>query len=184
MSFYPDIFELRRRLAAIGRVTGGETFPAIVREVDAERRTCTVEAEGVTYDEVLLHGVADPDSRGGWIQPAVGSTVLVSRIGSSNELYVVMTSQAEAVRFTVGDQIEAALSAEGLTLKADSTTFHATPDGFAVNRGASGLRQTLEKLIDAICKLTVPTGSGPSGPPANVADFVEIKTELTQYLKE
>lgn len=179
-----DIIELRRRLTSMGRDANGETFLATVRKVDTEQRTCTVEAEGVAYEDVLLHAVANPDSRGGWIQPAVGSIVLVSRIGGSNELYVAMTSEAEALHFAVGDDAEAVFSADGLTVQAGDTRFHATSAGFSVNRGQDGLRKTLEQLIDAICQLTVSTGAGPSGPPLNVDSFMTIKTNLTQYLKD
>ena len=184
MSTGRDILELRRRLAAMGRMPGGGCFPATVREVDTDLRTCTVEAGGVAYHDVLLHAVASADSRGGWIVPATGSVVLVARIGDSNELYVAMTSEAEAVRFSVGDEAEAVFSADGLTVRAAETTFHATPSGFAVNRGDAGLRKTLEKLIDAIYKLTVTTGVGPSGTPGNAADFMKIKEDLTQFLEE
>ena len=37
----------------------------------------------------------------------------------------------------------------------------------------------LEALIDAIMQLTVPTGTGPSGPPINAAAFTQVKVQLT-----
>ena len=84
MSGEADIIELRRRLSGIGRAPGGETFPATVREVDGDRRTCTVEAESVTYEEVLLYAVADAGRRGFCFLPAVGSIVLVSRAAATS----------------------------------------------------------------------------------------------------
>ena len=98
MSSEADIIELRRRLSGIGRAPGGETFPATVRGVDGDRRTCTVEAESVTYDDVLLYAVADAGRRGFCFLPAVGSIVLVSRLGGSNELYVAMFSEVDERR--------------------------------------------------------------------------------------
>lgn len=165
MSGDADIIELRRRLSGIGRAPGGETFPATVREVDGDRRTCTVEAESVTYEEVLLYAVADAGRRGFCFLPAVGSIVLVSRLGGSNELYVAMFSEVDEVRLSVGD-----------------SSFSMTAEGFAAGRGGSGLLSTLEQLIDAICALTVTTGTGPSGTPINAADFMQIKEDLKNYL--
>ena len=49
--------------------------------------------------------------------------------------------------------------------------------------GGAGLKKTLGELIDAIMKLTVPTGVGPSGTPINAADFVKVKQGLNDYLE-
>ena len=51
-------------------------------------------------------------------------------------------------------------------------------------RGGSGLKKTLESLIDAIVKLTVTTGVGPSGTPINAPDFMKVKQDLSNYLEE
>ena len=40
------------------------------------------------------------------------------------------------------------------------------------------LETQMEALIDAISAMTVPTGTGPSGPPINAADFINVKTQL------
>ena len=119
----------------------------------------------MTYDDVLLYAVADAGRRGFCFLPAVGSIVLVSRLGGSNELYVAMFSEVDEVRLSVGE-----------------SSFSMTAEGFAAGRGGSGLRSTLEQLIDAICALTVTTGTGPSGTPINAADFMQIKEDLKNYL--
>lgn len=166
MSGMRDIAEIRRRLGAMCASASGETFPATVREVDGERRTCRVEAEGIFYDDVLLYAVDDASKGGFCFLPAIGSAVLVSRIGHSNELYVEMFSEVDEVRLTVGD-----------------SSFGMNEEGFIMQRGDSGLRHTLEKLLDALCALTVPTSVGPSGTPVNAADFRNIKEDLKNYLK-
>lgn len=166
MSGMRDIAEIRRRLAAMCAYESGETFLATVQDVDSNRRTCRVEVEGVTYHDVLLYAVDDASKGGFCFLPAVGSAVLVSRIGHSNELYVEMFSEVNEVRLTVED-----------------SSFMMNEEGFIMQRGDSGLRRTLEKLIDALCTLTVTTGVGPSGTPVNVADFKEIKDDLKNYLR-
>lgn len=137
-----------------------ETFYATVVSVDKERRTCTVEVEEVRYDDVLLHAVADGEQRGFCFEPAVGSTVLVSRIGGSNELYVAMFSEVDRARLSVGEELEATLSAEGLSLSIGEAKIEATTDRIAVdapeivlNGGDHGglvqveeLRQSLDSL--------------------------------------
>ena len=152
----------------MGTPPGGETFPATVREVDGERCTCTVEAAGVTYEEVLLRAATldDPEGKGAYLLPEVGSVVLVSRLGGSNELYVAMFSEVDAAHLRIGD-----------------STLAVTREGFVVECGASGLLSTLERLLDALCALTVTTGVGPSGTPVNMADFKAIKEDLKNYLR-
>lgn len=183
MAEQKDIAEIRRRLAALGGMPGGETFPATVRSVDEARRTCTVEAGGVSYDDVRLHAVADAERKGFCFIPAVGSVVLVSRIGGSNELFAAMFSTVDRVLLTIGERVSAALDADGLTFAAGDTALEATADGLELTRGSAGLLKTLSDLCDTLARLTVPTAVGPSGVPVNAADFTAIKNELKQYLK-
>lgn len=194
-----DIAELRRRLFGGSDFDEKETFYASVVSVDEAARTCVVEAEEVQYEDVLLHAVADSELQGFCFIPAAGSTVLVSRIGGSNELYVAMCSEVDRVLLTVGDKVSAAIDAEGLTLEMEETKIEAsaegvkvaakdtklevTVDGLELTRGGAGLLKTLTDFCDAVLKLTVSTAVGPSSPPVNSPDFVRIKQELNQYLK-
>lgn len=183
MSRQKDIAQLRRVL--VGSFTGAEpsTFYAIVTAVNQAARTCTVEAEEVLYEDVLLYGVTDPGRKGLCLLPAVGSTVLVSRIGGSNELYVEMFSEVDRLLLTLGDKVSLVLDAKGGTLKADSTRLEATEEGLLLTRGRAGLKKTLTDLCEALARMTVSTGVGPSSPPINIADFQKIKQELNDYLK-
>jgi hypothetical protein len=58
-----------------------------------------------------------------------------------------------------------------------------TANGFKLENGSSGLKKTLGDILTAIQALTVPTGTGPSGPPINIADFIKAQTDLTNYLE-
>ena len=165
MSGEADIIELRRRLSGIGRAPGGETFPATVRGVDGDRRTCTVEAEDVTYDDVLLYAVADAGRRGFCFLPAVGSIVLVSRLGGSNELYVAMFSEVDEVRLSVGREL----------FLHDGGRFRRGPrrQRPALHPGTAHRRDMRAHGDDR---------DGASGPPINAADFMQIKEDLKNYL--
>ena len=194
-----DIAELRRRLFRGSDFDTAETFYASVVSVDEAARTCVVEAEEVQYDDVLLHAVADSEQRGFCFIPAPGSTVLVSRIGGSNELYVSMFAEVDRVLLTIEDKMSAAIDAEGLTLEvgetkieasaegvkvaAKDTKLEATANGLELSRSGAGLLKTLTDLCDAILQLTVSTAVGPSSVPVNAAAFMSIKQELNKYLK-
>ncbi len=45
------------------------------------------------------------------------------------------------------------------------------------------LRQAFDDLLDAITKLTVTTGTGPSGQPINMADFQQIQQNISKFLE-
>ncbi len=95
----------------------------------------------------------------------VGSKELVARIDGSERLYVAMVSEVDKVAFTLGDDMRAECSAAGISVQVGDTSLRIDSDGIALSRGASGLLTTLERLLDALCALTVTTGTGPSGTP-------------------
>ena len=144
MSGQKDIAELRRRLFGGADDDEPETFYATVRRVDEARRTCTVEAEEVPYEEVLLHAVADAGQRGLCLIPAVGSLVLVSRIGGSNELYVAMLSEVDRVLLTVGDEVSATIDAERVAIDGPEIILNGGTHGGVVQ--VEELRRSLDSL--------------------------------------
>ena len=73
--------------------------------------------------------------------------------------------------------------AESLTLVSDQSTVRITTGGLTLKKGGSGLKKTLESILDGICQLTVPTGVGPSGVPINSAVFQQIKADLPNYME-
>lgn len=143
------------------------SFLATVKTVNADDCVCVVETEdGISYDEVLLRAVTGVD-KGILIVPTVGSHVMVSRIGGSNELYVSMFSEIDNVGILIKD-----------------AEYTITDKGYRMNVGSSGLKKSLTDLIDAITKMTVTTGVGPSGTPINAADFIKIKQDLNNFLED
>lgn len=81
------------------------------------------------------------------------------------------------------DKVKALHEADKLTVTADNTTVKASTAGVTITRGGSGLRKTLEQMLDGICALTVPTAVGPSGVPINMATFQQIKADLPNYME-
>lgn len=187
------MFERRLQLAA-------ETvFYGEVSEVDEAARTCTVVMEGIPYENVLLYAVKNAELKGLVVIPKTGSRVLVQQL-ANDRYFVAMFSEVEKVLLTIGENTEVEVSeecvriqagekttvtadAEKCLLQAGESTVKATEKGLTFVKGGAGLKKTLEALIDAITKLTVPTGVGPSGVPINAADFMKIKQGLNDYLE-
>ena len=83
----------------------------------------------------------------------------------------------------VNDKAKVTHEAEALTLLSDQATIKITTGGLTLKKGGSGLKKTLDKMLDGICQLTVPTALGPSGVPINLATFQQIKADLLNYLE-
>ena len=140
-----------------------------------------------------------PELKGFAFIPAVGSTVLVCRIGGSNELFVCqytevdkffltsgdisLTFDQEKIEVLKGDKVSVLIDTDSMVVNADQATIKAGSGGLTLTKGSSGLKKTLDDLLTAIQKLTVTTGTGPSGPPINMADFTKIQQDLSNYLE-
>lgn len=193
-----DIEDIRRVLN--NREGNDSIFPAIVSKVDEKEFTCEVKRDDtVDYFDVRLRGLINPDLKGVAFIPAIGSTVLVCRIGNSNELFVCQFTEVDKLIFTSGDisltcnqdkiallkgeKLSVVVEADSMTMTADQATVKVGTDGLTLTKGTSGLKKTLDDLLTAITKLTVTTGVGPSGPPINVADFTKVQQDLSNYLE-
>ena len=121
--------------------------------------TCTVEiAESVLIYRVRLRSVTG--SKAGFlIIPVIGSYVIISRIGLSNEWYVSMFSEVEEIRSeTVGK--------------------------ISILNTVENLKTIMNDLLAAIEAITVTTPAGPSGPPINIADFIAINLRINNLLSD
>lgn len=193
-----SIDDIRRKIAE-GNHTDS-VFPAVVTKVDEKEFTCEVKRDDVVeYFDVRLRGLVNPDLEGFAFIPKVNSTVLVCRIGNSNELFVcqfteidkvlltsgnvALTVDSDKIEVLKGDNVSVVVDTDSLTVQAGETIIKGTTKGLTLTKGSSGLKKTLEDLLKAIQKLTVTTGVGPSGPPINVADFIKVQQELSNYLE-
>ena len=193
-----EIEEIRRKIMS----ESGDSlvFPAIVTKVDESDFTCEVRRDdAVDYFDVRLRGLVKGDLQGFAFIPKMQSTVLVCRIGKSNELIVCQFTEIDKVIFTSADtsltvdadKIEVLkggnfsilINSESMTIQAWQATIKTTTGGLTLTKGSSGLKKTLNDLLAAIQKLTVTTSLGPSGPPINMADFIKVQKELSNYLE-
>lgn len=95
-----------------------------------------------------------------------------------------ITVHVDAEKLEVkNDQVKALHEADKMTVTAGTTTIKASTAGITITRDSSGLKKTLEQMLDGICALTVPTAVGPSGVPINMATFQQIKADLPNYME-
>ena len=211
-----ELDDIRRKFQSRFGNDGDCIFPAVITEVNEEEFTCTVNRDGaVDYYDVRLRGLVSTELQGFAFIPKLESTVLVCRIGKSNELFVCLFTEIDKVIFTDNDlemtvdtenidikkgenitvhidadkleisngKTRVTHEAESLTLVSDQSTVRITTGGLTLKKGGSGLKKTLESILDGICQLTVPTGVGPSGVPINSAVFQQIKADLPNYME-
>lgn len=158
-------------------------FFGTVTGVNVAERTCTVKVDQVSYEDVRLYGVVKSERKGFCFIPKSGSVVLVGRIDGSNELFVILFTEIDQVLLTIGDRMLFSLDEAACEVQMDTSLVKVTANGLTFSRGKSGLKKTLEQLVDAICRLTVTTATGPSGTPINAADFIKVKDDLSNYLE-
>ena len=136
-----------------------------------------------------------------------GSTVLISSIGNSQNYFVSATSQLDEVLVRIGktqvsvtkDRIafisdtskqelseNVTQSTEGahqITAQKGLTLVVQSPHQVDINNGTLKLGKLLQDLAKQVALITVPTGVGPSGVPANAAQFTALVTKFSQLLK-
>ena len=211
-----EMEELRRKFHERFGESGDQVFLGTVTEVTEDEFTCTVKRDDqVDYFDVRLRGLVKAELQGFAFIPRLQSTVLVCRIGKSNELFVCQFTEIDKMIFTdndlevkvdtenidikkgkkitihvdagklevTNDKVKALHEADKLTVTADSTIVKASTAGVTITRGSSGLKRTLEQILDGICALTVPTAVGPSGVPINITTFQQIKADLPNYME-
>jgi hypothetical protein len=100
------------------------------------------------------------------VTPKTGSVVLVVMIDEFDS-FVGMFSEIEKVKF---------MDVNGFELEIDKGIM-------SVKNKNYSLRQAFDDIIAAVEKLTVPTGTGPSGTPVNISEFKTVGTKLDNFLK-
>jgi hypothetical protein len=92
---------------SLREVVKGETitFTATVNSVDQNNASCEVtDPNGLVFYDVRLRSAIDGNTTGLVVYPAPGSSVIVGRIGKSNQLFVINYSDVQL--FTLKSQNE------------------------------------------------------------------------------
>lgn len=138
-----------------------QVFPAQVKEVAEEERTCTVRVnDNVDFFDVRLYAVTDKSLKGFCLIPAIDSTVLVARIANANDLYVCSFSEVDKVLGTIGKHTNLLVEDEHLLLKTENVTVDVSgdkvevnadkEDGIIINGGKNNGLVKIKELTDKI----------------------------------
>ncbi|MDR0726402.1 MAG: hypothetical protein LBF59_10415 [Prevotellaceae bacterium] len=162
MEIYGKIKQKIREISDSSKGGVSAVFTAEVASVSGE--TCTVRLEDLSVSDVRLRAVINQGAEKLLITPKIGSYVLVADLSGGNyrDLAVVSYSEIESMEYK------------------DAQGFEITVKGgkMSVKNGSYGIKQALDELIDAIGRLTVTTGTGPSGIPINKAEFDAVKEKI------
>ena len=154
-----DIEEIRR---AIHERQGGDSvFPAVVTEVDEKEYTCTVRRDGqVDYFDVRLRALVNSELQGFAFIPRLQSTVLVCRIGKSNELFVCRFGEIDGGILTCGD-MELKTDLDNIDVrKGDSVSVHIDAGKLEVTNGKTKVTHETEALTLLSDQTTVKITTG------------------------
>ena len=138
-----------------------QVFPAQVKEVDENNRTCTVRVnDNVDLYDVKLYAVTDKDLKGFCLLPAKDSQVLVARIANGNDLFVCSFSVVDKVIGTIGDHTSLLVEDEHLLLETEKVTIDVAKDkvtvdadkeeGIVINGGNNQGLVKIKELTDKI----------------------------------
>lgn len=175
--------ELRKLFDRRLEEAGTSIFYGKVTATDETARTCTVEIDGISYENVLLYAIENPNLKGFVFIPAIDSQVLVKRIGD-DRYCVEMFSVIDKVLLTIGEKVTAALDAETLSYKNDKVSLtitgakvELTADEIVFNGGGLG---GLVQIADITAKLNALVDTFNSHTHSNVV--IEVTGQATGTL--
>lgn len=150
MEFEKEIKELLQKFSQ-------QFGPMIIVEADVlsinEDDTMVVELPGeITIDDVRLKSIVK-DGSSFKITPAVGSTVCIGRIGSSEEWILISTSNIQ-----------------NMMVAFDSLVFRLREDGLYLKKGNDNIKEVFENIIESVMQIVVMNGNNP--------DYNKLQTAL------
>lgn len=153
--------ELRRTFQRRFGESGDTVFQGVVTEVNEEEFTCTVQRDGqVDYFDVRLRGLVNAELQGFAFIPKLQSTVLVCRIGKSNELFVCMFTEIDKMYFTDNDW-EVVIDTEKLDAKkGENITVHVDAEKLEVTNSDVKVLHEADALTVTAGSTTVKTSTG------------------------
>ncbi|MDY0102832.1 MAG: hypothetical protein RBS07_07810 [Lentimicrobium sp.] len=137
-------------------ISDNKIFVGEVTSVDYDKDFVDVDVDGLELGAARLRGIIDSEGNKVVAYPSVGSTVLLGRIGTSNELYVQAVGEVDKVLVRIGKM-----------------RLEATDQGFVFNEGKhttanadilkSELNKLSKRLDDVISALNSASPDSASG---------------------
>ena len=114
--------------------------------------------------------------------PADNSYVWVAELDGQGKYGVIKCCDVYKVVVNLGNSVFKITDGIVNTKIAGNTELELNNTGVKINANGKNLGTVLQNLISHIELLTVPTGTGPSGVPVNVADFISDGVDLGMLL--
>lgn len=182
-----EMEELRRKFQQRFGDSGDQVFQGTVVEVNEEEFTCTVKRDDqVDYFDVRLRGLIKAELQGFAFIPRLQSTVLVCRIGKSNELFVCQFTEIDKMVFTDND-LEVIIDTENIDIKkgekitvhVDAEKLEVTNDKVKALHEADKLTVTADSTTIKISTAGVTITRGGSGLKKTLDDMLTAIQALT-----
>jgi hypothetical protein len=106
----------------------------------------------------------------------------VAEVDGEGKYGIIKTSELEKYTMTIGDSVVTVDATKVEMINGAAKVLIQDADGVQIMKGGSTLKDVFDSLIDEIKLITVPTGTGPSGPPANSALFDLIKDQFDNII--
>ncbi len=131
--------------------------------------------EGIMLNTITENG------NGYILFPADGSNVVIGTVDGEGEWILIKASELDKTIVTIGN-VQYEIDNNQVNIKNGNVLFSVSDSLFKMNTSSESLFQLLKDCFTYITELTVPTPSGTSSIPVNVADFNNLITRLNNLL--
>lgn len=140
-----------------------------------------------TVDGDQLYGIRlqASEKATSFIEPQQGSWVIIAPLHGQNAYVVVSFSAIERVVIEakkIEEKVET-WHAEADEFAVDSEKVRFQSSTFAFDNNKTGLKSILADLVSALKALTVTTGTGPSGTPINISQFIKVEQQINNLFE-
>lgn len=129
---------------------------------------------------VLLNAVSG-ENNGVILFPENGSDVIIGSIDGPGEWVLLRAGKITGVRITIGN-VSFEMDDAQVNIQNNNVVLNLSDSVFKINTASESLFQLLKDCFTYITELTVPTPSGTSSVPVNIADFNNLLTRLNNLL--
>ena len=136
--------------------------------------------DSAPIEGVLLNAISGNDD-GMILIPADDSDVIIGSIDGPGEWVLLKASKITNAKITIGN-VTYEMDSTQVNIQNSNVVLNISDSLFKVNTASESLFQLLKDCFTYITELTVPTPSGTSSVPVNVADFNNLITRLNNLL--
>ncbi len=168
-----QILQALRELHGPGTIS----FPATVTEnYPGEDYVDVQDMLGTPFPEVRKRAAVD-GGKGIVITPVKGSSIIVSKLSGidSNSYVISMFSTVESIKITLENHV--------LLLDKDGLSVDLSSGKLVIKNNQENLKTLITDLVSEIMKITVTTGTGPSGTPINIPQLQQISQRIPKLFK-